>query len=355
MSASRPWLRRAAIPLAVLLAAVGAAAFYLLETYDPPPVDPDWAMPASASIPAGSVTVRWTGTTTLVFSDGETTWMTDGWFSRPGPLSLLFGTIAPDVDAIERGLARNEVAQLAAVFPVHSHYDHAMDAPEVARRTGALLLGSESTANIARGWGLSERQIRVVRDRELILVGKFLITPIAARHFEFPDPRVRERALGDPDITEPLVPPANAFAYKVGVAWVLHVAHPKGSWLVVGSAGYLEAALEGYAADAVFLGVGGLGSQTDAYRETYWRETVGRVTRETDPKTVGRTHPTRVIPIHWDSLTAPIEGPFRGALRAESILSPGSDQLLAFLQQKGIDHPEIRIQTLPRYDPVVLF
>ena len=38
---------------------------------------------------------------------------------------------------IARGLARNEVTTLAAVIPVHSHYDHAMDAPEVARRTGA--------------------------------------------------------------------------------------------------------------------------------------------------------------------------------------------------------------------------
>lgn len=335
--------RSIAIGMAALLAALGAAAFTLLGTYDAPPVDPAWAVPASADVPAGSVTVRWTGTATLVFSDGETTWMTDGWFSRPGPLRLLLGKIAPDVAAIERGLARNEVRELAAAFPVHSHYDHAMDAPEVARGTGALLLGSESTANIGRGWGLAERQIRVVRDRELILLGKFLITPIASRHFEFPDPRVRERALGDPDITEPLVPPAGAFAYKVGVAWVLHVAHPKGSWLVVGSAGYLEGALEGYSADAVFLGIGGLGSQTDAYREAYWRETVER------------THPQRIIPIHWDSLTAPIEGPFRGPLRAARVLSRGADRALAFLKAKAAANPGMTFQTLPRYEPVVLF
>ncbi len=332
--------------LIIALAALGAVAYYLLGTHDAPPVDPAWAVAASAEVPAGAVTVRWTGTTTLVFSDGETTWMTDGWFSRPGPLRLLLGKIAPDVTAIERGLAHNGIDAahpLAAVFPVHSHYDHAMDAPEVARRTGALLLGSESTANIGRGWGLAERQIRVVRDRELILLGKFLITPIASRHFEFPDPRVRERALGDPDITEPLVPPADAFAYKVGVAWVLHVAHPRGSWLVVGSAGYLERALEGYSADTVFLGIGGLGSQTDAYRAAYWRETVER------------THPRRIIPIHWDSLTASIVGPFRGRLRVERLLSRGGNRTLEFLAAKAAANPGIAFQTLPRYEPVVLF
>jgi L-ascorbate metabolism protein UlaG (beta-lactamase superfamily) len=346
MSARRSWAKRAAIALAVSVAALGAAALYLLGTYDAAPVDPAWLVAASAEIPPGSVTVRWTGTATLVFSDGETTWMTDGWFTRPGPISLLFGKIAPDVDAVARGLARNGIDAahpLTAVFPVHSHYDHAMDAPEVARRAGALLVGSESTANIGRGWRLPEQQIRVVRDREPIRFGRFTVTPIAARHFQFPDPRVRERALGDPDITEPLVPPVGAFAYKVGAAWVLHVAHPKGSCLVVGSAGYLEGALEGYSADTVFLGIGGLGSQTDAYRETYWRETVER------------THPRRIIPIHWDSLTAPIEGPFRGPLRGEGVLSRGGDRTLEFLRAKAAANPAMAFQTLPRYDPVVLF
>jgi L-ascorbate metabolism protein UlaG (beta-lactamase superfamily) len=337
------WIRGAAIAAALLLTALGATAYYLLHTYDPPPVDPAWAVAPSAQIPAGSVTVRWTGTATLVFSDGETTWMTDGWFSRPGPLAALGGKIAPDVAAIERGLARNSVTRLAAVFPVHSHYDHAMDAPEVARRTGALLVGSESTANIGRGWGLPEPQIRVVRDREVIRFGQFTVTPIAARHFQFPNPAVRERALGDPDIVEPLVPPAPMFAYKVGIAWILHVAHPKGTFLVVGSAGYLEGALEGVSANTVFLGIGGLGSQSADYRETYWREIVER------------THPTRIIPIHWDSLTAPAEGPFRGGLRAERILSRGGDQTLAFLRAKQAANPALAFQTLPRFAPVLLY
>jgi L-ascorbate metabolism protein UlaG (beta-lactamase superfamily) len=335
-------LRRAAIALAALLAVLGAGAAYLLTSHLPPPVDPAWQLSGSAEIPPGAVTVRWTGTATLVFSDGETTWMTDGWFSRPSPLALL-GKIAPDLDAIERGLANNGVTKLAVVFPVHSHYDHAMDAPEVARRTGALLLGSESTANIARGWKLDERQIKVVRDRELLLVGQFVIRPIVSRHFEFPDPAMRERALGDPDITEPLVPPVGAFEYKVGEAYVLHVAHPKGSWLVVGSAGYVEGALEGFSADVVFLGTGGLGSQSEDYREAYWRETVEPV------------HATRVIPIHWDSLTGPIEGPFRGPARALGFLSSGNDETLAFLKAKEAANPGIAFQTLPRYAPVVLF
>jgi hypothetical protein len=48
-----------------------------------------------------------------------------------------------------------------------------MDAPEVAKRTGAMLLGSESTANIGRGWGLPEEQIRVVSDRGPITLPRY--------------------------------------------------------------------------------------------------------------------------------------------------------------------------------------
>ena len=326
--------------LVFLLAAVLA---WLLLFYKNPPVDPAWALPGSKDIPVGAVTVRFTGTSTLLFSDGETRWMVDGWFSRPGPLRLLFGKVAPDLDAIERGLAANQVSSLAAVFPVHSHYDHAMDAPEVARRTGAVLMGSESTANIGRGWGLPESQIQVVADRAPFQLGQFVITPIVSRHFEFPDPEMRARALSDPLITAPLVPPVSAFDYKLGIPYVLHVSHPKGSWLIVGSAGYLEGALEGFKADTVLLGVGGLGSQTDAYRENFWRETAGRVA------------PSRVIPIHYDSLTAPAEGPFRGPLNAEAFLAGGVENTLLFLRQKQADNPGLRFNTLPRFDEVVLF
>ncbi|MDJ0850800.1 MAG: MBL fold metallo-hydrolase [Myxococcota bacterium] len=336
-------MSRVILVLLVLFAVLAAFALYLLGTYETSPIDPAWEVAASEEVPPGSVTVRYTGTATLVFSDGETTWMTDGWFSRPGPLRLFFGEIEPDLEAIDFGLASNEVDQLAAVFPLHSHYDHAMDAPEVARRTGALLLGSESTANIGRGWGLPESQIRVVEDRVPIPVGSFTLTPIESRHFQFPDPRIRERALSDPEITEPLVPPVGAFDYRLGKAYVLHVTHPRGSWLIVGSAGFIEGGLEGFQADVAFLGTGGLGSQTDAYRETYWSETVGR------------TSPLRVIPIHWDSLTGPIDAPFTGPVRAAGFLSAGTDLTLAFLREKDAANPQIELVVLPRFGEVVLF
>jgi len=106
---------------------------------------------------------------------------------------------------------------------------------------------------------------------------------------------------------------------------------------------YLEGALEGIRADTVFLGVGGLGSQTDTYRESFWRETVGRVAAR------------RIIPVHYDSLTAPAEGPFRGPVNAEAFLAGGLENTRLFLQQKAAANPGLRFNTLPRFDKVVLF
>jgi L-ascorbate metabolism protein UlaG (beta-lactamase superfamily) len=348
-SKSPPSLSGSALPRALLFALTvlvivsGLFLAYALLVYEEPPVDPGWSVSGATQIPPGAVTVRFSGTATLLFSDGETRWMTDGWFTRPGPLRLLFGKIGPDLPAIERGLAANHVDQLAAVLPVHSHYDHAMDAPEVARRTGALLLGSESTANIGRGWGLPESQIQVLVDRQPVQLGQFVITPIESRHFEFPDPAIRERALGDPLITEPLVPPVRVFDYRLGKAYILHVSHPRGSWLIVGSAGYVPGALQGLAADTVFLGVGGLGSQSAQYMEDFWRETVTAVA------------PARIIPIHFDSLTAPAQGPFKGQVKAMAMLSDDREGTLSFLREKDAAHPGMRFMTLPRFEEVVLF
>ena len=306
-------------------------------------MDPAWQLEPAAGIPEGAVTVRYAGTATLLFSDGATLWMTDGWFSRPGPLTTLFGKIEPDRDTIRWGLEAMAVDRLAAVIPLHSHYDHAMDSPEVARLTGATVYGSEATANICRGWNLPEDRIALLSDGVAFQLGDFVITPIVSRHFQFPDPEMVQTMLVDNEIPEPLVPPASAFDYKLGEAYVLHVTHPKGRFLVVGSAGFIPGLLEGTDVDVIFLGVGGIGSQTAEYREQFWAETVGA------------TDPERIIPIHWDSLTGPLRGPMTGEVRIAGFLSGGAAEAKQFLVDKAAANPSIPFQTLPRFKPVVLF
>jgi len=139
----------------VSVVAIAAAGFWLFTNQPSLAHFEARVIGATAEHASSRVRVSWLGNTNVLVTDGETAILTDAWFTRPSDLEILFGRIGPDLGAIDRALERAEIEQLAAVIPVHSHFDHAMDAPEVAERTGAMLVGSESTANIGRGWGLA--------------------------------------------------------------------------------------------------------------------------------------------------------------------------------------------------------
>jgi L-ascorbate metabolism protein UlaG (beta-lactamase superfamily) len=245
-----------------------------------------------AATGAGALGVRFLGVSTLLLDDGESAMMTDGFFSRPPLRRVALGRIAPDQARIEAALARAGVDRLEAVLPVHTHYDHALDSAVVAARTGAVLVGGESAAHVGRGHDLPDEQIRVVTPGEPMRCGAFTVTAIESAHCP-PD-----RFPGE--ITEPVVPPARAGAYRCGEAWSLVVEHTRGATaLVQGSAGFVTGALAGRSADVAYLGVGQLGIQPEDYIRTYWAETV---------RAVGAR---RVVLIHWDDFFRPLTAPLR--------------------------------------------
>lgn len=240
----------------------------------------------------GTFGVTFLGVASLLLDDGTSAVMTDGFFSRPPLLRSAFGRIAPDEARIDACLARAGVERLAAVLPVHTHYDHGMDSAVVAAKTGAVLVGGESAANIGRGHGLSEERIRVATPGEPMTYGAFTLTLIESHHCP-PD-----RSPGV--ITEPLVPPVKMGAYKCGEAWSIVVEHTSGrTALLQGSAGYVAGSLAGRKADVAYLGVGQLGIQGEDYLRTYWAETV---------EAVGAR---RVVLTHWDDFFRPLDQPLR--------------------------------------------
>src|ERR1700748_1384537 len=93
----------------------------------------------------GPLGVTFLGVASLLLDDGETAVMTDGFFSRPSLAKVALGKIAPDPARSAAAVSRPSVDRLPAVLPVHTHYDHAMDSAVVADRTGADLVGGEST------------------------------------------------------------------------------------------------------------------------------------------------------------------------------------------------------------------
>jgi hypothetical protein len=65
--------------------------------------------------------------------------------------------------------------------------------------------------------------------------------------------------------------------------------------------------------------------------------------------------PSRVIPVHFDSLTGPLAGPFTGQVKLMALIADDRESTLSFLRSKAAANPDMRFSTLPRFDEVVLF
>jgi len=251
------------------------------------------------------LTVMFVGVATLLFDDGETAIMTDGYFSRPAQNDLR--SVVPDREAISKALKRTGVTSLAAVIPVHSHFDHALDSPIVAMQTGALLVGSSSTANIGKGYGLPEERIRTVKFGDSLSFGRFKVHFLQSAHLP--------TGYAPGPISAPLAVPAAASAFGQGDAYSLLIEREGQRVLVQGSAGFVPGALQGRSADVIYLGTGGLTARDATYQAAYWQEIV---------RTVGAR---RVIPIHWDNFFRPLEDG----------LVPGADfpRMIEALRERG--------------------
>jgi L-ascorbate metabolism protein UlaG (beta-lactamase superfamily) len=292
-------------------------------------------MPPPTDGPSSGLRVTFLGVSTLLFDDGETAILTDGFFTRPDKFQLL--QLRPDRDLIARCLSRAGITKLTAVVVLHSHFDHSLDAPEVVLQTDSVLVGSESTANIGRGYPLPENRIRVAEDGEAMTFGAFRLTMIRTAH----SPSSLLKLVGidhvplDGDIREPLKQPAGVLKYQEGGSYTLLVEHAAGTMLVQASAGFEPGALAGRDAEVVFLGVGTLGRQPQGHRDDYWREVVEAV------------NPKRIVPIHWDDFSRPLDQPLVP-------LPPWLDDFgdtLAFLRERAAPK-NIEIRLLQAWDTI---
>ena len=253
--------------------------------------DIGWPYSIIASEPGDAVTATWLGTTTLLFDDGETQVLIDGAFTRLSPLdSLGLRRVKSDAATINYAMSAFGISRLAAIVPVHSHFDHAMDVGHVANRSSAVVLGSESTANIARGADVPVDQYQILAGGETRQFGEFTIKLIPSKHAPI---GWDDQEIFPGIIERPLRQPARISDYRTGVAWSILISHPRGSTLVQGSAGYVEDRLAEESVDIVMLGIGGLAGLGEEYTRTYWDETVRA------------TNATRVIVMHHDDYAVP--------------------------------------------------
>ena len=282
---------------------------------------------------SGQVTLRWLGTAGWEISDGTTVILIDPYLSRifgpqppgrlpyartPGDARPVYGwddVATPDVAAIDAHVQRANF-----VLVTHTHYDHVLDVPHIALKTHATVIGTESTENVLRAYGVPEEQLITVRGGEDYEFGAFSLKVIPSLH----SPLDRKHYFSSEKAPEGMKAPLT-----------LRQMHPEGGTLAYlirfrshqilafGGMNYIEREIEGLQPDVVLVGAAASRKEIHDYS--------GRLMR-------GLHYPAFVLPTHWDNFTAPFE----------ASQQPSIDALQSFLEEIKAASPKKKI-IVPKY------
>jgi len=272
-------------------------------------------MSSAAAARDGAVRIRWLGTAGHVIETATTTLLIDPFLSRPS-LPALTGRIAPDEAAIRARLP----ARVDAVLCGHSHFDHLLDAPFIARSTGAPLAGSATTCMFARASGVAESQLVVVpATGRTFTVGDITVRFVPSLHGRI----VFGRVPFPGEVGSPPPLPARAWHYRMGGAFGILLEAGGLRIYHNGSADLIDAELDGTRADVLLVGLAGRKGTRDYLR-----------------RLCDALAPQLIVPTHHDAFFGPLDGDLR--------LLPGID-LDGFVSDARGHAPSATIVT-PAYD-----
>ena len=130
-------------------------------------------------LPAG-LDITWLGVSGYLLTYEGVSLFVDPYVSRVPLRALVLRREAmPDEELIDRYI--DAPGPVAGVLVGHTHFDHAVDAPAIARRYGTKAYGSSSLAHLMRLHGLGERAVEVVPHQPYEL-GPFVVRFVPSRH-----------------------------------------------------------------------------------------------------------------------------------------------------------------------------
>ena len=230
---------------------------------------------------AAPVTVRWLGVAGVEIAWHGRSLLLDPYFSRLPLRRLLVGRPQPDDARIDAAWNALTCAP-AAVAVTHTHADHALDMPALARLTAAPLFGSASLAALLGRAGLPGR-VTVCRPgevRELPALGRLAAFGGSHGRLLFGRPPLP----GQIDCAGGY--PLAARAYRAGDVLGFDVTIAGRRFVHIGSAGVPDGPVPAGACDVLFLCVPGWQVDLD-YPAAFLR----------------RLRPRQVVPVHFDVMT----------------------------------------------------
>jgi L-ascorbate metabolism protein UlaG (beta-lactamase superfamily) len=224
----------------------------------------------------------------------------------------------PDPAALDRFV--RAPGEVAGVLVGHTHFDHAVDAPAIARRFGCKAYGSDSLVKLMDLHGLAERAVEVEPYRTYEL-GPFQVSFTPSVHSKL--------LLGlavpyDGDLTCEHLDALTPGAYRCGQVWGISIEVAGLRFYHQGSANLIDEAVREHGVDVFLAGVAGRN-----FTESYWKRILPRL----DPQVV--------VPTHYDNFFRPLGRPMEFVSNVQLASLPGEINSVS---------ADARIAALPRAD-----
>jgi L-ascorbate metabolism protein UlaG (beta-lactamase superfamily) len=233
----------------------------------------------------GPTRVRWLGTAGFEITHGDHVVLIDPYVTRASLRACIFSSLRSDEEKIRRVLPRAD-----AIVVGHTHFDHALDVPAIARLTGAKVFGSRSAHALCRSQGVPEGQIEIMERSEPVEreVGPFRLRFVPSAHSRFALGRVPFPG----DIADCDDVPLRAHAYKCGAVFGLEITVGGKKIFHLGSAELVDAHVPKTDVDLLLLCVAG------------WT-----ASERLPERVLSRLSPGAVLLSHWDNFFLPLEKP----------------------------------------------
>jgi L-ascorbate metabolism protein UlaG (beta-lactamase superfamily) len=234
-------------------------------------------------LPAG-LEIRWLGVSGYRLTYEDVSIFIDPYVSRVPLRSLLLRrTALSDPDMIAR--YAQAPGPVAGVLVGHTHFDHAVDAPALARIHDTKAYGSASLVHLTALHGLADRAVEVATHKAYEL-GPFHITFIPSRHSKLLFGR---KVPMDGPLTCDHLDGLAPGAYRCGAVYGIRIEVAGLSIYHQGSADLVDAELPDRPVDVFLAGVAGR-----QVTPRYW----ARVLPKLDPR--------YVVPTHYDNFFSPL-------------------------------------------------
>ena len=240
------------------------------------------------------IKLRYFGTAGWEISDGDITVLIDPYITRmklgTGPGVSAEDTrktvLRSDIFVSDTLLIDSLITKADFILVHHSHFDHLADVPYIAKKTGAKVIGTETTRNILRGYGIPEEQLYPVKGGEDYQFENFSVQVIPSIHSALND----KHYIDSRTYTETPKTPLKVSEFVEGGSLMFLARFARHNILTMASMNFVERELVGQKPDILLAGVNR--TQLGLYK---YNERLLAVT----------SYPKIIIPTHWDNFRLP--------------------------------------------------